>query len=146
VEPPPAPRPPEHEFTPDQNRVIADLANALVWVGTPLVVLGALYLVIAFVPLFQLSRLAWQEVVVSVVAVLLPAVLLLFLGTRMKAAAVAFQQVTSTTGSDIGHLMSALDSLRRLFGLLRAFVQVYLLLAITLLIANLVLLATAGAR
>lgn len=146
MEPPPtAPRPPEHEFTPDQNRVIADLANALVWVGMPLVALGSLYFLIAFVPLFQLSRLAWQEVVVGIVAVLLPAILLLFLGLQMKSAAVAFQQVTSTTGADVGHLMAALDSLRRLFGLLRAFVQVYLILAIALLITNLVLLATTAA-
>ena len=66
-QPPTTPRPPEHEFTPDQNRVIADLANALVWVGMPLVALGTLYLIIAFVPVFHLSRLAWQEVVVSIV-------------------------------------------------------------------------------
>ncbi|MBX9579954.1 MAG: DUF5615 family PIN-like protein [Gemmataceae bacterium] len=130
---------PEYEFTPPQNEVIDSLARSLGWVGIPLIVLGVLYAIESGVHFFRAGTdKNWHELVPAGLAVL-GAVFFFVLSNWLGKAATAFDRVAHTRGYDISHLMTGLGNLARTFGVLALLVQVYIVVAVILLITSLVM-------
>lgn len=135
--------PAQHEFTSQENQTIDDLAKAMRWVALPFVFLGVLYVFSSVIFLVQVFQ--RPENVFAIIYVLLVAIMFLFLGHWTRQAAEAFQQIVSTTGRDISHLMAALESLRKKYSLLSLLVKIYLgLVAITMIVALVTMLVTRG--
>jgi len=118
--------PVQYEFDDAQNRVIEDLARAIVWVRVPLIVAGLLQAIIATGLIFRLSRDGAH--IVAVLGHTLAAVVCFLLANWLLRAALAFSSITTTKGRDVSHLMTALGSLRSWFDLLAFFVKLYLAL------------------
>ncbi|MBA4066008.1 MAG: hypothetical protein C0501_20275 [Isosphaera sp.] len=135
ADPPADPRP-QYEFDDAQNRVIADLALAIVWVRLPLLVVGLLQAVIATGLVFRLKLDGAH--VVAVLSHALAAVVAFLLAGWLGRAAEAFARITTTKGSDVTHLMTALRSLGSWFDLLAFFVKLYLALLALLIVLLLV--------
>ena len=133
---PPAGRP-EYEFSAAQNEVIDRLAGALGWAGIPLIVLGVLYAVNSVLHFIRVGR-STAELVPAGLA-LLGAIFFFVLSSWLGKAASAFDRVAHTAGYDISHLMTGLGNLGRTFGVLALLVQVYVVVAVVLLITSLVL-------
>lgn len=130
---PPADARPQYEFDDEQNRVIGDLALAIVWVRIPLLVTAVFQTVIAIGLAFRISRDGAH--VVGVLGSVLTAVVCFVLASWLLRAAESFARITTTKGRDISHLMTALRNLGSWFDLLAFFVKLYLaLLALILLI------------
>jgi hypothetical protein len=123
----------QHEFDVQENQVINDLANAMNWVAAPFLFLGVLYIfatVVCVVQVFQQPMSIFHAIFVG-----LGAVLFLALGRWTKQAALSFQQIVSTSGNDMGHLMEALENLRKKYSLLSVVVKIYVALILFSLIA-----------
>lgn len=140
---PPAEAPPadgpQYEFTAAQNEVIDGLARSLAWVGIPLVVLGVLYAINSGVHFLRAgTNKDWAELVPAGLAVL-GAVFFFVLSNWLGKAASAFDRVAHTSGYDVTHLMSGLRNLGRTFGVLALLVQVYIVVAVALLVTSLVM-------
>ena len=132
-DPPPAPpeAPPtytrsEYEFDTEQNRVIDDLAMAMVWVRVPLLIAGLLQAIIATGLALRLPRDGAH--IVGVLGHALAAVICFMLASWLLRAAAAFARITTTKGRDISHLMTGLKNLGSWFDLLAFFVKLYLAL------------------
>jgi hypothetical protein len=135
---PDRPQPPaQYEFNSQQNQVIGDLANSMLWVAVPFMALGILYIIATVLLLIQMLR----DPAIGLVAVYvgLVALLLLVLGRWTRQAAGEFQQVVATTGRDISHLMNALDNLRKFYSLLSVFVKIYVIFVVIALIASVII-------
>jgi hypothetical protein len=132
---PPAP-PAQYEFDEAQNKVIDDLASAMVWVGVPLFVLAVVYAIRSAVHFLRVGQ-NTAELIPAGMA-LLGAVFFALLAGWLRQGAAAFDRVTGTTGFDITHLMNGLRNLGKLFRLLALLVQIYLVLLAVLLVALLV--------
>lgn len=124
--PPAPPERPQYEFDDAQNRVITDLALAIVWVRLPLLVAALLQAVIATGLAFRIPRDGAH--VVGVLGHGLAAVVCFMLARWLLHAAEAFARITTTAGRDISHLMAALRNLGAWFDLLAFFVKLYLVL------------------
>jgi hypothetical protein len=132
--------PAQYEFDAHQNRMIDDLASAMVWVGVPLMVLAILYGLTAVLHFAQSGRDVRELLVGGIV--LLVAIFFYLLASWLRQAAAAFNRVIHTSGFDITHLMDGLQSLRKLFRLLAVLVQIYLALLAILLISFVVIAVT----
>lgn len=97
----------QYEFTPEQDRLIADLAGKMRFVGFFALFIGALGL--------GLMIYVWTRGVLYVDVGIL---VLAFLGFWTLGAARSFQDVADTEGRDVSHLMRALGELRSMFALL----------------------------
>jgi ABC-type polysaccharide/polyol phosphate export permease len=129
-----SPRPDSYEFTPEQNRTIKELANAMKWVAAPLLLVGVMYLILAFLAIPKLLA-NWHDLP-AVVALLLAGLIWFVLGQWISRSSEAFDKVVGTQGQDIGNLMTALEFLRNGFSLLSLFVKVYVALVFVALIAG----------
>lgn len=123
---PPAPEAPQYEFNDAQNAVINDLAMAIVWVRIPLMVAALLQALIAVGLAFRVGRDGAH--IVGVLGHTLSSVVCFMLANWLLRAAAAFTRVTTTTGRDISHMMTALRNLGAWFDMLAFFVKLYLLL------------------
>jgi hypothetical protein len=117
---------PQYEFDDAENRMIDELATAIVWVRVPLIVVGFFQVVIATGLIFRLPRDGAH--VVGILGHTLAAVVCFLLAGWLLRAALAFTKITTTKGRDVSHLMTALRSLRSWFDLLAFFVKLYLAL------------------
>jgi hypothetical protein len=97
----------QYEFTPEQDRLIVDLAAKMRFVGFFALFMGALGL--------GLMVYIWMRGVLYVDVGIL---VMLFLGFWTLGAARSFQEVADTKGRDISHVMKALGELRSMFSLL----------------------------
>ena len=131
-----------YEFDAKQNQTISELAAAMKWVAVPLIIIGVIYVVSTIVHLFR----AFQSFETFLLALMLAlaAVLYLALGFWTNRSSNSFAEVVSTHGSDIGHLMEALDNLRKKYSLLSLFVKIYVVLLTIALIVGLVMGFTSG--
>jgi hypothetical protein len=132
---------PAYEFTPEQNTLIGQLAAAMHWVSAPLLFVGFLYAaagVLAVVQAFSRPHAAFTALYTA-----LAAAFFLVLGNWTKKSAMAFQDIVTTTGRDVRHLMEALDNLRKTYTLLSLLVKLYLVLLLFAVVAA-VLLAIFG--
>jgi hypothetical protein len=119
--------PGQYEFTGRQNAVIGPLARDMVWVAVPLLLVGILYGIGVFVSVLQSFHDAHYIFQAALIG--LAMLFYLALGTWTKRSARAFQQIVSTQGQDINHLMDALDNLRKMYGLLSLIIKVYVAIA-----------------
>ena len=105
-----------YEFTPEQDRVIADLGGKMGFVGAFLVALSLLFFLRVFVLLWTTRntppRFAFDW------ASALNGLLYGCVGVWTMRASGAFTAVAATVGRDITHLMSALAALRKMYSLL----------------------------
>jgi hypothetical protein len=149
--------PRQYEFGPQQNTLFAALASNMRGVGFFLVVLALLNLLVAVVVIItiyraklpqdyvdtvlkkvseatktdvkdQLSHLPpdnhlWGIAISSGVNFLI----YLLLGMWTQSAASSFRKIVDTTGSDVSHLMDALSSLNKMYGLVRTLIIIGLL-------------------
>jgi hypothetical protein len=126
----------QHEFDSGQNQIIADLAKAMRWIAAPLVIIGVLYAIAAVMGVIQsFSR---PETLLSVAFVVLATLFYVALGIWTRRAAESFQQITTSSGQDITHLMAALDNLRKKYSLLSFLVKLYVALVIVALVFMLI--------
>lgn len=103
----PSPGARQYEFTPEQDRLIADLAGKMRVVGFFSLFIGVLGL--------SLMVYAWIRGVRYLDA---GSLILFCLGLWTLGSARSFQEVAETEGRDVSHLMKALGELRNMFGLL----------------------------
>jgi hypothetical protein len=146
--------PPQYEFSQEQNALIGSLASKMRFVGLFFVVLGLINVFIALLVVLAVFRdrlpQKWiDQLPAESKAKLeeqkdkLPAnnnlwgiainagvvgLFYIVMGVWTRSAASSFQQIVTTQGSDISHLMSALSSLHSMYAL------VYTLLVVTLLV------------
>jgi hypothetical protein len=120
---PPTPefRSQQYEFTSEQNKTINELAGAMSVVGTFAFVLGIVYL-IAFVGVLIQVIQGKGDVGVTIVAAV-SALIYLAVGSWTRNAAFEFRRIVETTNRDIYHLMNALESLTKLYSLLRLLIM-----------------------
>jgi hypothetical protein len=145
----------QYEFSNEQNTLIGSLASKMRVVGLFFVVLGVLNVLVALLVVLAIYRdripKGWVDrLPAEVKTQALPAELdklppsnhlwgiainagliglfYILMGGWTRAAGVSFQQIVTTTGRDISHLMNALSSLEKMYAL------VYTLLIITLLV------------
>jgi len=95
-----------HEFSEQQNNLIISLASYMGATGIILLIVGAIQLLAGAVTIANGGFVALIEGLLSLVIG----------GFTLKAAG-AFRQIVSSTGNDIGYLMSALGTLRDLYRL-----------------------------
>jgi hypothetical protein len=126
-----------YEFTEAQNREIGSLARKMRLVGLVAVILGVVNLILGLLLLVyafrdQLPADALRRIPEDTLkqlpppgqlwAVALQAVasglIFLLIGVWTRSAAGEFRQIVDTAGHDIGHLMSALGSLHKMYSLL----------------------------
>ena len=136
-----------HEFTGEQNDLIGRLAHKMSVVGLVSILFGLLY----FVSSALLLACIFQDRLPADVASRIPdevrsqvpstnylwgvfaqtmlaGIIFLLIGVWTRSAATSFQEIVTTTGRDIGHLMSALSSLHKMYSL------VYTLIIVTLIV------------
>lgn len=105
-----------YEFSEEQNQIIKSLALYMKVLAIVLLVVGGL-MVLASVALVA-------SIGTPAIVLLVEGGLILTFGIFTQRAASAFRQIVASAGADVGHLMSALVSLRGLYRL-----QVILLIA-----------------
>ena len=93
-----------YEFTEEQNQTIRSLALYMQILAIIMLIFGGLQIVAGLVSSEPGAK----------AGILQGAVILIFGGLTLRAA-VAFRRIVSSTGGDIGHLMSALGTLRGLY-------------------------------
>jgi hypothetical protein len=139
---PPVPAPvmsdsrPEYEFDDAQNRVINDLAMAMVWVRIPLLIAAIFQGIIAIGLAFRIAQ--DRAHIIGALGHALAAVICFLLSSWLLRAAAAFARVTTTTGRDVTNLMTGLKNLGSWFDLLAFFVKLYLILLGILLVLLLI--------
>lgn len=105
----PPERPAAYEFTPEQDRLFADLAARMALVGWVFLVLAALG-----IGLMIYSMIRRGPVLIEV-----SSVILLFVGGWTLSASRAFRRVAHTQGRDVPHVLQALGDLRNLYAFLQ---------------------------
>ena len=117
---------PQYEFNAAQNEIINQLARAIMWVRAPLLVAGICQVIIALGLSFRLERDGAH--IVGVLGHALSSIVCFMLSSWLLRAASAFMLVTTTTGRDVSHMMTALRNLGAWFDLLAFFVKLYVAL------------------
>jgi hypothetical protein len=117
-----------YEFTAEQGKTISDLGGSMRIVGIVLLSYAVIGIAAMFILLWQTGNLNID----------LNPILAVFIGLWAMSAGKSFQQIASTQGNDIGHLMDALSSLRNLFKLMAILIIVALVIALVLLVVILV--------
>lgn len=107
---------PEYEFTEKQNDLVGALAAKMTFVGTMMIVFGALLDLIGLVSILLLHHAPTSGVAVTNIVA---GAALFCVGFWTRGAAVRFQQIVDTEGSDVTNLMSALEELFRIYSLQR---------------------------
>jgi hypothetical protein len=150
--------PREYEFSPSQNQVFSTLAHRMRGVGVFLIVVGLLDFLFAALVVLAVYRAKLPEDYVKVVlekaseatrtdlntqlaklppdnhlwgiaiSTALNGLLYLLIGAWTRSAGGSFQKVVATQGSDISHLMEALSSLNKMYGLIYTLIVIGLVL------------------
>jgi len=119
----------QYEFDPGQNALIGVLAKKMLWVAYFSIGAGLLLVVAGVVSIADGGMTA-----------LIQAPFFVIIGIWTKRAAVSFQRVVTTEGSDVTNLMAALGELKKLYTL-----QYWLILLVIALIAFAVVVGTIAA-
>jgi hypothetical protein len=124
----------QYEFDNNQDDIIKRLSRSMKWIASPLSMVGILCALGGSVSLVQAFR--QPSSATAAIYAFISAGLLLAIGSWTRNAARSFQQIVTTTGQDIDHLMDGLDNLRKMYSLLSVIVKIYLvLLFVALLLA-----------
>jgi hypothetical protein len=100
---------PQYEFTSEENQIVKSLARNMKFVGVLYTLLGLLVGVLCGLTILGQTMLG--------VSYLLQTILLVLFGVWVNNASNSFRKIVETTGEDIPHLMTAIDSLRKLYRL-----------------------------
>lgn len=118
----------QYEFTDEQNRSISQLADGMRTTATLVQLLGLAFVVLFGLTLYQaLYHGANWGPAAGLGA---GALLCLSIGFWTGGSAHSFRRIVETKNEDVWHLMNALDSLRNMYGLVRAVVLVSLVLIV----------------
>lgn len=120
-----------YEFDSAQNETILTLAKTLQFVGAVALVLS---LVFGLGILGALIQASWGQAISQGMFL----VFFFSMGSLMIKAGKEFQAIVATTGSDISHLMSALDNLRQIYSILSVIIILFVLLMLVVLAVSLV--------
>lgn len=120
-----------YEFDSAQNETILTLAKTLQFVGAVALVLS---LVFGLGILGALIQASWGQAISQGMFL----VFFFSMGSLMIKAGKEFQAIVATTGSDISHLMSALDNLRQIYSILSVIIILFVLLMMVVLAVSLV--------
>ncbi|MEE9186621.1 MAG: hypothetical protein V3U10_01150, partial [Bacteroidota bacterium] len=93
-----------YEFTEVQNQTIQVLAGRMKWVGTFLIAVGGLYGIMGVLGLAEGAE---------AFALIIYATIFILIGFWTRKAGGSFSLIVETAGSDIPHLMDAVESLRK---------------------------------
>lgn len=107
--------PSQYEFSPEQNKLIADLAAMMRGVGQMTMLLGVIMLLGALTTMLLNGLDHLRTVGIGFV---IPGLIFFFLGNWTINAAVAFHVIVDTKGSNIQLLMDALANLRKVYTLI----------------------------
>ena len=120
--------PAQYEFSPDQNDIITRLSGSMRELGLFMQVIGGLYGIGA---LFTMGD-AFDDAkaIGGLLVMALTCAFYFLIGTWTSRAAKSFKSVVETTGNDVGHLMSALDQLRKLYKLIVTVLRIMIGVAI----------------
>ena len=99
---------PTYEFTQAQNQTLQILGSRMKWVGILIIVIGAVSGLRGILGLAEGS---------AALVVIISAVIYILIGIWTRNAGSSFSLIVETAGSDIPHLMDALESLRKLYNL-----------------------------
>ena len=134
-----------YEFTTDQERVVSRLGNSLRWTSLPLISLGLLVVIeLLMYAIWLWRRGAYDNLQLAALPLFLLvfllgiAIMLVGIGERVGRAGVSFQRIAQTRGNDMGHLMSALSHLDKVWGIIAGFVKALILLTFLILLFNVV--------
>lgn len=114
--PPVRSRGPEYEFSDQQNELVGALATKMTFVGTMMIVFGVLLDVLGLVSITILHLAPTSGAAITNVVA---GAALLCVGFWTRGAALGFQKIVDTEGSDVSNLMSALAELFRIYSLQR---------------------------
>ena len=128
---PPAARVGEFEFSEQQNVVFRELAGAMKFVGTVLIVIGVLSAVGGVVSL------SGRGSVAAALGTLVEAVIYSLIGVWIRNAAGAVAQIAATTGNDIANLMVAMGELKRVFFLQKVLFLIVIALIVLAIVVGL---------
>jgi hypothetical protein len=131
----------QYEFTAEQNDLISRLGNSMRWVAAPMLVLGilcAINLIMGIVWLVQTKTYQDWHAVGIILYLLFSTLLFLAFAFWTSNSAREFLRITQTQGRDISHLMSALDSLQKVYSVIATFVKVFIAITLVALVLNLV--------
>jgi hypothetical protein len=121
-----------YEFSGEQNQTMGALGNNMGWVGIFTIIAGVVVTVLGVRQLMT-GRADWPVLLVQ-------GVLNLVVGIWTRNAAEQFNQVATTSGADIQHLMGALGELRRIYHLQK----ILILVAIVLMVVAVIFVALAA--
>ncbi|MFQ5798134.1 MAG: hypothetical protein ACE5H0_05490 [Bacteroidota bacterium] len=99
---------PTYEFTEAHNQTLQILGSRMKWVGILFIVIGAVYGLVGVLGLAEGA---------PAFVFMLYAVIFILIGIWTRTAGSSFSLIVETAGSDIPHLMDALESLRKLYNL-----------------------------
>ena len=116
----------QYEFTDEQNKTISQLANGMGSVSLLMKLLGLAFLV--FFGLTLYSAIQSQQNYAPAAGLGAATLLCLSIGFWTGGAAHSFRRIVETKNEDVWHLMSALEGLRNMYGLLRGIVLLSLVL------------------
>lgn len=139
-----------YEFSEQQNQTISSLAGAMTFVGTLLMLSGGLTVLAGIIN--TLSGLGGNVATVPQgLGQLVTGALNIMLGNWTRTAAGSFDNIVKTQGNDIGNLMTALEELKKVYGLQRilliiSIIVVILAALVGILVAFVFVAATAARR
>lgn len=130
----------QYEFTDEQNRTISGLVDGMRTVATLIQLLGLAFLVFFGLTMYQAIQKGADYGPPAGLGA--GALLCLSIGFWTGGSAHSFRRIVETKNEDIWHLMNALESLKNMYGLLRAII----LVSLVLIVVGLALAAFAGVR
>ena len=117
-----------YEFTEAQNGTIRVVADRMKWVGMFLIAVGGLYGILGVLGLAE---------GLGAFGLIIYAVIFILIGIWTRSAGGSFSLIVETAGSDIPHLMDAVESLRKLYTLQFWLMIVGLVIAVLAIITSL---------
>ncbi|MBX9583477.1 MAG: hypothetical protein K2X87_24515 [Gemmataceae bacterium] len=120
----------QYEFTDEQNRTISQLVDGMRTVATLIQLLGLAFVVFLGLAVYQGMQQGGSHYYGTAAGLGAGALLCLSIGFWTGGSATSFRRIVETKNEDVWHLMNALESLRNMYGLLRAIILVSLVLIV----------------
>lgn len=120
--------PAKYEFNDDENKVIKDLAGSMGVVSIPCLFLGLAYMAVL--------ALNWNALTLdramlgTAIAMGIGMIAFLAIAAWTRRSSLAFRKITNTSGDDVGHLMEALNNLRKMYSMLSSVIVLFSLLVL----------------
>ena len=117
----------QYEFTEAQNALIGSLSHKMRGVGVFFAVVGFIYIALAVVTaVMAYNKLSGSELATLILVYGIGGLFYAAVGIWTRQGASEFRKIVDTRGSDITHLMNALESLYKLYSLIYTVILVVL--------------------